>query len=167
MVKLNSLAELYIHELKDIYSAEKQITQALPKLAKAASNEELKSAFEEHLMQTKEQISRLDKIFKRLGQSPAGKKCKGMEGLLEEGEELIKEDPAAEILDAGMIVAAQKVEHYEMAAYGSVCAFAEQLGFEEDLELLQETLEEEEMTDEKLTELGESTINQDAEQTND
>ncbi|MBL8012513.1 MAG: ferritin-like domain-containing protein [Candidatus Omnitrophica bacterium] len=151
---LNNLKELYVHELQDIYSAEKQITQALPKLAKAANNEDLKNGFQEHLEQTKGQIQRLDKIFERLGQSSAGEKCKGMQGLLEEGGDFTQEKAAPEVLDAGMIVAAQKVEHYEIAAYGSVCRYAELLGFDEDLQLLQETLEEEKETDQKLTELS-------------
>lgn len=161
--KLETLAELYVHELKDIYSAEKQITKALPKLAKAANCEELKAGFEEHLQQTEGQIERLEKIFKRLGESPNGPKCKGMEGLLAEGSEFIEEEAAPSVLDAGMIVAAQKVEHYEIAAYGSLCTFAEHLGYEEDLELLKETLNEEEDTDEKLTQLAESHINEEAE----
>jgi ferritin-like metal-binding protein YciE len=161
--KLESLADLYVHELKDIYSAEKQITKALPKLAKAASSEELRTAFEEHLQETEGQINRLEKIFQRLGESTTGAKCKGMEGLLEEGDEMTKEEASPQVLDAAMIVAAQKVEHYEIAAYGSLCTFAELLGYEEDQELLKETLGEEEETDERLTELAESQINEEAE----
>lgn len=161
--RLESLQDLYVHELKDIYSAEKQITRALPKLAKAASSEELKNAFEEHLEQTQEQVSRLETIFKRMEERAAGPKCKGMEGLLVEGDEFVKEEAAPPVHDAGMIVAAQKVEHYEIAAYGGLCTFAELLGYEEDLELLKQTLSEEKQTDEKLTELA-GTLNEQADQ---
>ncbi len=151
---LNNLEDVYIHELRDLYSAEKQITQALPKLAKAVSSEELKNGFQEHLEQTRGQIQRLEKIFKRLGKSPTGEKCKGMEGLLEEGSDFIEKKAGPDVLDAGIIVGAQKVEHYEIAGYGSVCTFAELLGYEEDLELLKETLNEEKETDEKLTQMA-------------
>jgi ferritin-like metal-binding protein YciE len=161
--KLVSLEDLYLHELKDVYNAEKQITKALPKLAKAASSEELKSAFEEHLQQTEEQISRLEQIFERLGESTTGPKCKGMEGLVAEGDELSKEDAEDPVRDAGLIVSAQKVEHYEIAAYGSLCTFAEILGYKEDMELLKETLNEEEETDEKLTQIA-SQLNEEAQQ---
>lgn len=163
---LETLKDLYVHELKDIYSAEKQITRALPKLAKAASSDELRNAFEEHLEQTEGQIQRLEQIFKRLGESTTGPKCKGMEGLLEEGSDFIKEKASPEVIDAGMIVAAQKVEHYEIAGYGSICTFAKLLGFEEDLALLKETINEEETTDEKLTELAQN-INLQAESDED
>jgi len=159
--KLANLDELYVHELRDIYSAEKQITRALPKLAKAAQNEELKQGFEAHLEQTKAQIERLDQIFKRLGKSSTGEKCKDMEGLLEEGRNFIEEKAEPSVLDAGMIVAAQKVEHYEIAAYGSVCRYAEILGYQEDLDLLEETLQEEKDTDEKLTQMADD-INEQA-----
>ena len=151
---LKNLKQLYVHELRDIYSAEKQITQALPKLAKAAQNQELKEGFEAHLEETKGQIQRLDQIFKRLGKSSTGEKCKGMQGLLEEGSDFIEEQEESAVADAGMIVAAQKVEHYEIAAYGSISRYAELLGFEEDHGLLQQTLDEEKETDEKLTELS-------------
>jgi ferritin-like metal-binding protein YciE len=158
--KMDRLEDLYVHELKDIYSSEKQITKALPKLIKSASSEELKEAFEKHLQETEEQINRLDQIFDRLGQKSGGVKCAGMEGLLKEGDELLQEDATDEVLDAGIIVAAQKVEHYEIAAYGSLCTWAEALGYDEDLELLKETIEEEKMADEKLTELAEAGVNQ-------
>jgi ferritin-like metal-binding protein YciE len=158
--KMDRLEDLYLHELRDIYNAEKQITKALPKLIKKASSEELKESFQEHLQETEGQINRLDQIFQRLDQSSSGIKCAGMEGLLKEGEELLKEDAAPEVLDAGIIVAAQKVEHYEIAAYGSLCTFAEALGYDEDLELLKQTIEEEKQTDEKLTELAESGVNE-------
>lgn len=161
--ELKTLKELYVHELKDILSAEKQITKALPKLAKAVNSEELKAAFEEHLQQTENQIARLEKIFQALGESTSGPKCKGMEGLLAEGEDFTKEDAAPAVLDAGLIVGAQKVEHYEIAAYGSLCTFAEILGHEEDLELLKETLAEEEEADERLTQIAQN-LNHEAEQ---
>lgn len=165
---LKNLKELYVHELRDIYSAEKQITQALPKLAKAAQNQELKEGFEAHLEETKGQIQRLEQIFKRLGKSSTGEKCKGMQGLLEEGSDFIEEQEESAVADAGMIVAAQKVEHYEIAAYGSISRYAELLGFEDDLGLLQQSLDEEKETDEKLTELsdqinGEAQAGQDSE----
>jgi len=161
--KLESLKDLYIHELKDIYSAEKQITKALPKLIKAVNSKELKAGFQEHLEQTKKQITRLDTIFARLSENSSGPKCKGMEGLLEEGKDFSKEEAAPAVLDAGLIVGAQKVEHYEIAAYGSLCTFAGLLGYQEDLDLLKQSIEEEEATDKKLTQLSE-TLNQDAEE---
>jgi ferritin-like metal-binding protein YciE len=148
------LRELYIDELKDIYNAENQLVKALPKMAKAASSEELRSGFEEHLEQTKGHVSRLEQIFESLGESPKGKKCKGMEGLVEEGSEMIDEKFEASVKDAGIIGAAQRVEHYEIAAYGTVRAFAETLGQEDHVSLLEETLEEEKQTDQKLTELA-------------
>ena len=162
-MKLKTLRDLYIHELKDLYSAEKQLTKALPKMAKAASNEELKTAFEEHVDQTEQQIERLEQILEGLGQSTRGDKCKGMEGLIEEGSKMVGEDAADEVRDAGLIVAAQKVEHYEIAGYGSARTFAEMLGEDEAARLLQQTLDEEIETDEKLTELAESSVNTEAE----
>jgi ferritin-like metal-binding protein YciE len=149
------LKELYIDELKDIYNAENQLVKALPKMAKAASSEELRKGFEEHLEQTKGQVQRLEKIFKSLGENPKGKKCKGMEGLVGAGSEVMEEGFEGAVMDAALIGAAQRVEHYEIAAYGTVCAFAEQLGETEHSELLNETLEEEKETDEKLTTLAE------------
>lgn len=148
------LRELYIDELKDLYSAEKQLVKALPKLAKAASSDELRSGFEEHLEQTKGHAQRLEQIFEMLGEKPTGKKCKGMEGLVEEGSELTGEDYEGALLDAALIGAAQRVEHYEIAAYGTAVAFAELLEESEHVSLLNETLEEEKETDEKLTELS-------------
>ena len=162
-MKLKTLRDLYIHELKDLYSAEKQLTKALPKMATAASNEELKTGFEEHLEQTEQHIERLEQILEGLGESTRGEKCKGMEGLLEEGSKAMTEDAAVEVRDAAIIVAAQKVEHYEIAGYGSVRTFAEMLGEDEAAQLLQQTLDEEIETDEKLTELAESSINIEAE----
>src|ERR1700721_294342 len=127
----SELKELYIDELKDIYSAETQLVKALPKMAKAAASEDLRAGFEEHLEQTKGHVSRLEEIFKALGESPKGKKCKGMEGLIKEGGEMIEEDPAPEELDAGLISAAQRVEHYEIAGYGCVSTYAQVLRQEE------------------------------------
>ena len=148
------LKELYIDELKDLYSAENQLVSALPKMAKAASSEELRSGFEEHLEQTKGHVSRLEQIFESLEESPKGKKCKGMAGLVEEGSEIIDGDIEDWLKDAGLIGAAQRVEHYEIAAYGTVRAFAGTLGHAEHASLLEKTLEEEKETDEKLTELA-------------
>src|SRR6202790_104064 len=153
-MEMNRLKHLYVEELKDLYSAESQMVKALPKMAKAATSEELRAGFEEHLEQTKGHVSRLEEIFKALGESPKGKKCKGMEGLIKEGGELIEEDPAPEELDAGLISAAQRVEHYEMAGYGCVCAYAKLLGEDQAVSLLWRTLEEEKETDEKLTQLA-------------
>jgi ferritin-like metal-binding protein YciE len=148
------LKELYVEELKDLYSAENQLVKALPKMAKAASSDELRRGFEEHLDQTKVHVQRLEKIFHDLGESPKGKKCKGMEGLVEEGSEVMEEDFEGSLMDAALIGAAQRVEHYEIAAYGTVCAFAQELGEAEQVSLLTETLEEEKETDGKLSELA-------------
>ncbi len=145
------LKELYIDELKDIYNAENQLVKALPKMAKAASSDELRKGFEDHLEQTKGHVTRLEKIFQTLGESPKGKKCKGMEGLVEEGGEVIEDDYEGSVKDAALIGAAQRVEHYEIAAYGTVCAFAQQLGETEHFSLLGKTLREEKETDEKLS----------------
>jgi ferritin-like metal-binding protein YciE len=157
----NSLKGLFVDELKDLFSAENQITKALPKMAKAASSDELREGFEEHLEQTKGQIERLQQIFEKLGEKPGGKKCMGMEGLLKEGAEVMGEDYEDAVMDAALISAAQRVEHYEIAGYGSVIAYAELLGEDEAASLLKETLEEEKETDEKLTELS-SEINSEA-----
>jgi len=161
-MKLDSLQKLYISELQDVFSAENQILKALPKMAKAASSPDLKAAFTEHLEQTKGQVERLETIFQGLERSPKGKKCKGMEGLIEEGKEMMEEDAEPTVLDAALIAAAQRVEHYEIAAYGTVRTYAQLLGREEDVTLLQETLDEEGETDKKLTELAESMINVEA-----
>jgi len=155
-METNRLKHLYVEELKDLYSAENQLVKALPKMAKAATSEDLRAGFEEHLEQTKGHVSRLEEIFKALGESPKGKKCKGMEGLIKEGGEMIEEDPAPEELDAGLISAAQRVEHYEIAGYGCVSTYAKLLGEDEAESLLRETLEEEKKTDAKLTELAEN-----------
>ena len=148
------LRELYIEELKDLYNAENQLVKALPKMAKAASSDELRQGFEEHLEQTKGHVQRLEQIFQALDENPKGKKCKGMEGLLEEGSEVMQEDFEGALMDAAIIGAAQRVEHYEIAAYGTICAFAEELGESEQNSLLNQTLQEEKEADEKLTQLA-------------
>lgn len=153
-MKINRLKHLYIEELKDLYSAENQLLKAIPKMAKASTSADLRAGFEGHLIQTQEHVSRLEEIFKALGESPEGKKCKGMEGLIAEGGDLIKSTPAHDELDAGLISAAQRVEHYEMAGYGCVAAYAKLLGEDKAAVLLRKTLEEERKTDEKLTELS-------------
>jgi ferritin-like metal-binding protein YciE len=155
-METNRLKHLYVEELKDLYSAENQMVKALPKMINAATSEDLRTGFEEHLEQTKGHVSRLEEIFKALEESPKGKKCKGMEGLIKEGGEMIEEDLAPEELDAGLISAAQRVEHYEIAGYGCVSTYAKLLGEDEAASLLRETLEEEKKTDEKLTQLAES-----------
>ena len=159
-MSLDSLEKLFVEELRDIYNAEKQLTRALPRMAKAAESPELQQAFSKHLKETEGQIKRLEQIFQELGQAVRGKKCKGMEGLIEEGKEKMQEEGEAPVIDAALIAAAQKVEHYEIAAYGCLRTYAELLGFERAVQLLQETLEEEEATDKILTQLGESGINE-------
>lgn len=161
-MKLSTLQDLYLEELKDIFDAENQLVKALPQMVKAATSDELRNAFEDHLEQTREQITRLEQIFENLGESPKGKKCKGMAGLIEEAKELIKEDIEPDVLDAGLIAAAQRVEHYEIAVYGCLATYANLMGNEEDAELLQQTLDEEKETDELLTEIAESSINVEA-----
>jgi ferritin-like metal-binding protein YciE len=161
-MKLDSLYELYVDHLKDMYSAETQITKALPRMTKKASSPDLKAAFESHLQETQGQIQRLDQIFQVLEKSPRGKKCVGMEGLLEEGKEVMSEDLDPEVLDAALIAAAQKVEHYEISSYGTARAYALLLGDNTAVDLLTLTLEEEVGADEKLTELAESGINLEA-----
>ena len=162
-MEMETLKDLYVEELKDLYSAENQIVKALPKMIKAASHEELKRAFTQHLKETEIQIQRLEEVCDELGVSPKGKKCVGMEGLLKEGSELIKEKPEPDVLDAGLIAAAQHVEHYEMAGYGCVRTYARQLGYENQAQLLQTTLDEEGSTDHLLTEIAESCVNIEAE----
>jgi len=151
----DSLRDLYIDELRDLYSAETQLVKALPKMAKASSNHQLRQGFEEHLRQTSEHVSRLEQIFEQLEEKPSGTKCVGMEGLVKEGSELIKEDYSDEVKDTGIIGAAQRAEHYEIAAYGTARAFAELLGESEQVSLLEQTLNEEKQTDQKLTQLAE------------
>ena len=158
-MKLESLEDLYVDELKDLYSAENQLLKALPKMAKAASAPKLSKAFESHLKQTRGHVTRLEKIFKKLGGTPKGKKCKAMEGLLAEGKELMAEDADAAVMDAALIGAAQRVEHYEMAGYGCVRTYARLLGHNDAADLLQKTLDEEGAADKALTELAEKSIN--------
>jgi ferritin-like metal-binding protein YciE len=159
MEKLDSLENLLLHEIKDLYHAEKQIVKALPKVAKKASASELRSALEEHLRQTEQQVGRLERIFEILGQPAKGTPCKGMEGILEEGEELMKKGGAPQVIDAGILLSAQKVEHYEIAGYGGAATWAKMLGRQEIQELLGQTLEEEKQTDEKLTSLAKAGVN--------
>lgn len=159
---IESLQDLYIEELKDIYSAENQLIKALPKMAAGANHNNLRKAFEEHLEVTREHVTRLEGIFNDLGEKPTGKHCKGMEGLIEEGKEMLEEKADPDVRDAGLIGAAQRVEHYELAAYGTVRTIALQLGLTDHAEILQKTLDEEGETDRKLTELAETGVNKDA-----
>jgi ferritin-like metal-binding protein YciE len=160
--KMQTLEDVYMDLLKDLYSAEKQLVKALPKMAKNAQAPDLQKAFQEHLKQTEGHVERIERIFSDLDGSPRGKKCVGMEGLIEEGNELLKEDVEPDVLDAGMIAAAQKVEHYEIASYGTARAWAERLGYNQAARLLQETLDEESMANEKLTQIAESHVNMEA-----
>lgn len=162
-MKLASLEDLFLHEIKDLHSAEKQLTKALPKMAKAANSAQLKKAFEAHLKETEKQLERLDRIFELLGKSSRGPACKAMEGLIEEGSELIKEDADPAVKDAALIGAAQRVEHYEIAGYGTARTYAEQLGYSEAADLLEETLVEEKGANEKLNDLAMGRINERAE----
>jgi ferritin-like metal-binding protein YciE len=161
-MKLNSLDKLYLEELRDLYSAETQLVKALPKMAKGASSDELKEAFESHLEQTKEHVERLTKIFGRLEEKPTGKTCQAMKGLIEEGSEMLEQEGDESVIDAGLIAAAQRVEHYEIAAYGTVRTFANLLGEDEAADLLQQTLDEEGETDKQLSELAEGIVNEKA-----
>jgi len=159
MAAMTTLRDVFEMELKDIYYAEKALVKALPKMAKGANSEKLANAIEEHLEQTKGQVERLERVFELIDVPAKGKKCQAMEGLIEEGASLLDEEAEADVLDAGIIAAAQKVEHYEIAAYGTLCTWAKQLGLEDAADLLGETLEEEKQTDQKLTELAESEVN--------
>jgi ferritin-like metal-binding protein YciE len=160
--KMQTLEDLYTDLLKDLYSAEKQLVKALPKMAKNSGSADLQKAFQEHLKQTERQVERIERIFNEMGGSPRGKKCVGMEGLIEEGNEIMKEDAEPQVLDAGLIAAAQKVEHYEIASYGTARSWAERLGYNKAARLLQETLDEESMANEKLTQIAESHVNMEA-----
>lgn len=160
--KMKTLDDMYMDLLKDLYSAEKQLVKALPKMAKSAQASDLQRAFQEHLKQTEGQVERIERIFKDLEGSPRGKKCVAMEGLIEEGSEVMKEDAEPAAMDAGLIAAAQKVEHYEIAAYGTARAWAHQLGYHDAAKLLEQTLEEESMANEKLTRIAESHVNVEA-----
>jgi ferritin-like metal-binding protein YciE len=163
-MKLKNLHDLFVHELRDIYNAEKQILKALPKMAKACSSNELRAAFEEHLEQTRHQVERLEQVFEDFDQKAKGRTCEAMEGLVEEGADLMDEVSADATLDAGLIAAAQKVEHYEIAAYGCLLSWARQLGHERSVDLLRQTLDEEKAADQKLTTLAEHKTNIEADE---
>ena len=158
-MKLETLENLFVHELKDLLSAEKQLVKALPKMAKGAASQALRSAFEEHLEQTKEHVARLEQVFATFDKAPRAEHCKGMEGLITEGSDLLEEEGSPTVKDAALIGAAQKVEHYEISAYGTARTLAELLGNTKAVELLQATLDEEKETDEKLTQLALSEVN--------
>jgi len=158
-MKLETLEDYYLKELRDLYDAEKQLLKALPRMAKAASHEELRSAFTEHAEQTQEQLDRLDEVLKNHGQNGRGRKCKAMMGLIDEGKDMMAERPNREIMDVGLITTAQKIEHYEIAGYGSMSTYAKMLGLRDDLKLLQQTLTEEKETDSRLTRLAKSVVN--------
>jgi ferritin-like metal-binding protein YciE len=159
-VALDSLHSLFLDELKDVYHAEKQLVRALPRLAKAATDPELKQAFTKHLKETEGQVQRLERVFREVGQAPRAKKCEGMAGLVEEGKNILEEDGDPAVIDAALIAAAQRVEHYEIAAYGCLRTYAQLLGLSTAERLLQENLNEEEAADEKLNALAEGGINQ-------
>jgi len=159
-MSLDTLNDLFIAELRDIFSAEKQLVKALPKMAKAASSPELRQGFEKHLGETETQVERLKQVFESIGESARAKTCKAMEGLVEEGSEIIQEDAVADVKDAALIAAAQKVEHYEIATYGTLITWARLLGYQNAVNLLLQTLAEEKATGEALTELAEATINE-------
>jgi len=161
-MKLDNLRKLFVEELRDLYSAETQLVKALPKMAKGASSEELKQALENHLEQTQGQVERLEEVFEQLDETPKGKTCKAMKGLVEEGSEILEEDGEDSVLDAGIIAAAQKVEHYEIAGYGTVRAWAGLLGENEAAELLQETLDEESEANKLLNTLAQDIVNPEA-----
>lgn len=157
-----TLFDLYVHELRDLYSAESQLTEALPKVAEAATHAKLKKAFEEHLDETRTHVERLEQIFKSLGEDPSGEHCEAMEGLIEEGEDVVEMEGDDAVRDAALIGAAQRVEHYEISGYGTTATFARALGRDDDEQLLRETLDEEYEADDLLTEIAENVVNQDA-----
>jgi ferritin-like metal-binding protein YciE len=161
-MEMSNLQDLLVENLKDLYSAENQILKALPKAAKKVENDQLRMALEEHVEQTRGHVDRLEQVLEKMGEKGGGKKCHGMEGLLEEAKELLGEDAEPEVLEAGLIVDCQKVEHYEIAGYGSVVTFCKLLGDEESARLLAQTLAEEKAADQKLTQIAESTINLEA-----
>jgi ferritin-like metal-binding protein YciE len=161
-MKLKDMHALFVHELKDLYSAEQQLTKALPKMAKAANNADLRTAFEEHLKETENQLDRLGKVFEKVEAKPGGQKCVAMEGLINEGKELLSQDAQPEVLDAALICAAQRVEHYEIAGYGCARSLAEQLGMRDLASELQSTLDEEKKANEKLNQLALGRINEEA-----
>ena len=162
MSKLKNLEDLFHHELKDLYSAEKQLLEALPKMAETAQDPKLKSAFEQHLQETQQQKERLEKVCELVGISPGRTKCKAMEGLIEEGQDMIDEKATPEVKDAGLVASAQRIEHYEISGYGTAAYYAERLGLAEAHQLLAETLQEEKNTDAKLNKLAKGWINQKA-----
>ena len=162
-MEMETLQDLYVEELKDLYSAERQLIKAIPKMIKAATHPQLKKAFQDHLKKTELHAERLERVCAELGVSPRGKKCEGMEGLIKEGASLIQEKPEKDVLDAGLIAAAQHVEHYEMAGYGCVRTYARTLGYDAQADLLQQTLDEEGEADHLLTAIAESSINIEAE----
>lgn len=162
-MELEHLMDLYVDELKDVYNAEKQLLRALPKMAKKAEHPELRQAFENHAAITEEQVRRLETIFDDLKLPKRGKKCRGMEGLIEEGQEMMEEEADPDVMDAAMIASAQRIEHYEIAAYGTLRTYANQLGLKEHANILQRTLDEEGETDKLLTKIAESRVNRDAE----
>jgi ferritin-like metal-binding protein YciE len=162
-MKMESLKDLYLEQLRDLYDAEMQLVEALPKMAEAAHDSDLKNAFSQHLRQTREHVSRLERIFSSLGEKPTGQTCHGMKGLIKEGQEMIKAKGDPDVIDAGLIAAANRVEHYEIAGYGTVRTYAETLGADEAVRLLEKTLQEEEEADDKLTEIAESHVNVEAE----
>jgi ferritin-like metal-binding protein YciE len=161
-MSLDSLHGLFLEELKDIYNAENQLTKALPRMAKAAESPELQQAFTNHLKETEGHVQRLQRIFKELGEEPKGKRCKGMQGLVEEGKEIMEKPGEPAVIDAALIAGAQRVEHYEIAAYGCLRTYAQLLGMENAVKLLEQTLAEEEAADKKLTEIGEGGVNNQA-----
>ena len=161
-MQMNSLQDLYLHKLRDLYSAEQQITRALPQMIQRTSHAELRQGFETHLRQTEQQLQRLEQLFQTLGERPAGEQCKGMQGIIEEGQKVMQEVEDPNALDAALIAAAQSVEHYEIAGYGTARTWAQQLGRQQDAQILQQTLQEEEQTDKLLTQVAESLVNRDA-----
>lgn len=161
-MKMESLKDLYLEQLRDLYDAEHQLVEALPKMAEAATSQDLKRAFNEHLRQTREHVTRLERVFSGLGEKAKGQTCQAMKGLVKESEEMTKAKGEPEVIDAGLIASAQRVEHYEIAAYGTVRTYAEHLGGEEAVRLLDTTLREEKETDQKLTQLAKSHVNVDA-----
>lgn len=161
-MSLRSLEDAFLHELKDLLSAEKQLVSALPKMAKNAHNPQLKECFESHLRETEQQINRLEQIFDQIGKTPRAEKCKGMVGIIDEGKQVMKEEADPDVMDAIMIAEAQKVEHYEIAGYGTCCVWAEMLGHHEAANLLKETLREEKAADEKLTQIAMEAVNRQA-----
>ncbi len=158
-MKLNNLKDLFIHELKDVYNAEQQILKALPKMKEAASSSDLQKAFEKHLKETENHVSRLENVFKNMNEKATGEKCKAMEGIIRESDDMINERADSSVMDAALIGMAQRVEHYEIASYGTLCTYAKQLGMQDVLDLLQMNLDEEKKTDQNLTYIAENKIN--------